>query len=116
MTRRPCISVALALAVVSAAPMALHAQYRANLRVGISAPAVRADSARVLTARIESKSYWVIGAVATAVPAMIAFQLVVKRGDDPFLAYLVKRVAATAIVGVVFAVPGAVIGSLFPKE
>lgn len=57
-------------------------------------------------------SYWLEGGIVTAVPAMIAFNLVY----DSDRAGLVGRVVGSAIAGVIFSVPGMVIGGLFPKE
>lgn len=104
------------LATIAAFPLRAIGQTREGLRIGLTAPTPPTlGTPDMPTIRRAPRSYWLVGAIATAVPAMIAFQLVVKSDGDPFLAHLVKRVAATAIVGVVFAVPGAVIGGLFPK-
>ena len=120
MTRRPLTSVALALAVVSAAPTALHAQYRANLRAGISAPAAPAAAVSNALPRAVKPTYWKRGAViggAITAAAWIAYIATHGCGSTTtserclFIGIMVTPVAA--LIG---AIPGALIGGLFPKE
>jgi len=98
--------------------MALAAQYRADLRVGISAPAVAVDSAGILAARIESRIHWKEGGIAGGVvTAAIGFSFPMdkdSKGDRAAPLYAIPPLTVlSALVG--FG-PGALVGSLIPKR
>ncbi len=100
---------------VSATP--LGAQYADGLRIGFAhqqmESAVPVLSSQPL--RLPDKypaTHWKTGALVTTIPAILAFNLLYGDEDD---ATIFGRIIGTGIVGVVFAVPGAVIGGLFPK-
>ncbi len=114
MTRPRCTSVAFALALALAGPMALAAQSQEGLRVGISAPGVSHDTSRRLPIRTESKSHWREGAM---IGASLGFLLGAAMASyDSEGASIGRRFGLGLVGAAVIMMPGALIGGLFPKE
>ncbi|HRP08563.1 MAG TPA: hypothetical protein PLL69_08745 [Gemmatimonadales bacterium] len=65
--------------------------------------------------RRHTATHWKTGALITGIPAVIMFNLVAVGDDMTLFQQTAGRVASSALVGAVFAVPGAVVGGLFPK-
>ena len=108
----------LAVLMLMLVPATAPAQRQVDLRYGLTAPASDSpEQLDVLRPLRAPRSYWLVGALVTAVPAMVAFNVIVEPDDNTtFLGEVFGRVLGTALTGIVFAVPGAVIGGLFPKE
>lgn len=106
------IHVLLIVLIAGTAPAA--AQARDGLKVGFKTP-VQPAGALVGGGKAyrASRTYWREGGFITGIPAAIAFNIL--YGDEDH-ASMFGRVLGTALVGLVFAVPGMVIGGLFPKE
>ncbi len=112
--KRHCVGLLL---VACAGVGDASAQRAGGLRAGFSAPPVGGEVAVVkhrsfLGSDKYPATYWKVGALVTAIPAILAFNLLYGEEDD---ATIFGRIVGTALVGVVFAVPGAAIGGLFPK-
>lgn len=58
------------------------------------------------------ETYWKVGALITAIPVAIAFNLFYVDDDKVFI---FGRILGTAMVAAVGAIPGMAIGGLFPK-
>jgi hypothetical protein len=91
----------------------LAAQHRADLRVGISAPATSHDASRLLPIRVESKSHWREGAIIGASLGFLLGAAMASYDSDgaPIGRRLVLGLAGAAVV----MMPGALIGGLFPR-
>jgi hypothetical protein len=57
-------------------------------------------------------SYWLEGGIITAIPAIVGFNIL--YDDDT--AGIPGRLLGSAFAGAIFAVPGMVLGGLFPKD
>jgi len=98
--------------VVSAAPTALAAQYRANLRVGISAPSVSPRAPRVESAQRTSRggASWKGPVLAGAALGLLAGIWVASRpGDEGGKRTVGDRLSSGLVAGAIVAVPVTVI-------
>lgn len=111
------VFVSLLLLALSTPAASASGQLQSALRYGISSTPANAEASDLLASLRAPRTYWLVGAVITAVPAMIAFNIIAEPDKNTtFLGEVFGRVFGTALVGAVFAVPGAVIGGLFPKD
>ena len=92
-------------------PDALGAQRYTDARVGITEPIAehtRLDS-RLMIPRAPARSYWKEGGIITALAAVVAGNLLARDASGG------QRLLGSLMAAPVFFVPGALIGSLFPK-
>jgi len=106
--------------VVSAAPTALHAQYRANLRAGISAPAAPAAVVSNALPRTVKPTHWKRGAlVGGAIGAAAWITYIATHGCGSTTTNercVFIGIGMTPVAALIGAIPGALIGGMFPKE
>jgi len=114
--RNTAFAVCTGLALV---PNELEAQRVTDTRAGLSAPSAvmaRTYATSIPELRRGDRTYWKVGALITAVPAVIAANVMMDDSDDGIVVNIVKRVFGSAVLGAVFALPGALIGKQFPKD
>lgn len=106
-------------ALLFGVPKLLDAQYRESGRVGLSQP----DKAPTITSIggppvvAESKSYWREGGIVTAVAGVVMVNFIVDGfGEKDSAPSIPERLIGSALVAIVFFVPGALIGGLIPKK
>ncbi|HET9065255.1 MAG TPA: hypothetical protein VFN22_05510 [Gemmatimonadales bacterium] len=107
-----------AWALLALHPMPGHAQRAADLRVGMrSAPAVDdAGSTWTHDLRVDSRSYWKPGFVVGTVVAAGGFLFVAAAHGEDDSSFSLREIRLITGVGTLLGgVPGAIIGSLFPK-
>jgi hypothetical protein len=106
--------VVLLVLVMSVVPP-LPAQFVRAERVGLSQPAHMAErgSPKIAIPIDVGGSYWKEGGIVTAAAAVVASAfLPLRDGRDT----LFHRAIVSAVVAAIFFWPGALIGSLFPKD
>lgn len=115
MRRVLCITMLL-LSLRAVPPLA--AQATGQDRVGLSQPSAGTEPGRpqFVMPRAEGGSYWKVGALITAAPVVIVANIMMDDSDDGILVNIVKRVFGSAVLGAVFALPGALIGKQFTKN
>lgn len=100
-------------------PDTVEAQRVAETRVGLSAPSsvIEWSNATLILEPVRGdRTYWKVGALVTAVPAVIAANVMMDERDDGVVVNIIKRVFGSVVLGAVFALPGALIGAQFPKD
>jgi hypothetical protein len=96
-----------------AVPGALNAQRHSDARVGLAEPTVkrtRVDASISIMPRAGESSYWKEGGIVTALAAVVAGNVLARDSSSG------QRLLGTLLAAPVFFVPGALIGSLFPKK
>lgn len=108
----------LLLGLLACSVQPLPAQFARGERAGLSQASGVSERGRpqIVMPRADGGSYWKEGALITAVPIVIVANIMMDDSDDGIVVNIVKRVFGSAILGAVFALPGALIGKQFPKD
>lgn len=97
----------------------VEAQDLGGHRIGLTQPASQVvdREAAIEKLRAPHRSYWREGGVVTALAAVIVVNIMASAdGDSGGKVSIGDRVLYSALSGVVFFVPGALIGGLIPKK
>lgn len=97
-------------------PVSVSAQRAGSERIGLAnLPSVSRDSMRVMRQDL-GRTYWKEVGIATAIPMMVAANLMIDERDEGFVVHVLRRVVGTALLGALGFLPGALIGAQFSKD